>query len=127
MCVASWSSRYDQGSNASRVNFANLVPLFYVSCTVKVKFTGVYKTLKFLADGADGPVARALKGTRFGAELDSLSDYVNFGVSPALLLFYWCFQSWGVQGWCISLLFIICMACRLARFNAGNISYRLYM
>jgi CDP-diacylglycerol--serine O-phosphatidyltransferase len=57
--------------------------------------------------------------SRFGAELDSLSDYVNFGVSPALLLYFWCLQSAGWYGWIVSLVYTVCMGCRLARFNAG--------
>eukprot|EP01116_Phalansterium_solitarium_P002450 TRINITY_DN12485_c0_g1_i1.p1 TRINITY_DN12485_c0_g1~~TRINITY_DN12485_c0_g1_i1.p1 ORF type:complete len:292 (-),score=60.12 TRINITY_DN12485_c0_g1_i1:74-913(-) len=73
-----------------------------------------------ILDGLDGPVARALGGaSRFGAELDSLSDYVNFGVSPGILLYYWSFQSLGWPGWIVSLVYIIAMGCRLARFNAG--------
>jgi len=71
-------------------------------------------------DGLDGPVARLLKGTsRFGAEFDSLSDYINFGVSPGILLYLWAFQKSGWWGWSICLAYIICMGCRLARFNAG--------
>eukprot|EP00027_Filamoeba_sp_ATCC50430_P009366 CAMPEP_0168543790 /NCGR_PEP_ID=MMETSP0413-20121227/2081_1 /TAXON_ID=136452 /ORGANISM="Filamoeba nolandi, Strain NC-AS-23-1" /LENGTH=275 /DNA_ID=CAMNT_0008573781 /DNA_START=11 /DNA_END=835 /DNA_ORIENTATION=+ len=71
-------------------------------------------------DGLDGPIARALSGTsRFGAELDSLSDYVNFGVSPALVLYFWIFKSYGYYGWLISMVYTLCMGCRLARFNAG--------
>jgi len=73
-----------------------------------------------LLDGLDGPVARAIGGTsNFGAELDSLSDYVNFGVTPGLVLFFWSFSELGWIGWCVSLVYTICMACRLARFNAG--------
>jgi len=73
-----------------------------------------------LLDGLDGPVARAIGGTsNFGAELDSLSDYVNFGVTPGLVLFFWSFSQLGWVGWGVSLAYTICMACRLARFNAG--------
>lgn len=73
-----------------------------------------------LLDGLDGPTARALGGTsRFGAEFDSLSDYVNFGVSPGLLLYHWCLYKYGWIGWLTTLTYIICMGCRLARFNAG--------
>lgn len=57
--------------------------------------------------------------SNFGAELDSLSDYVNFGVAPSLVLFYWRFQRLDWLGWCVSMVYTICMACRLARFNAG--------
>eukprot|EP01092_Planopodium_desertum_P009660 TRINITY_DN4199_c0_g1_i1.p1 TRINITY_DN4199_c0_g1~~TRINITY_DN4199_c0_g1_i1.p1 ORF type:complete len:278 (+),score=23.67 TRINITY_DN4199_c0_g1_i1:76-834(+) len=73
-----------------------------------------------ILDGLDGPVARALHSTsKFGAELDSLSDYVNFGVSPALIAYFWTLHSWGLFGWLISVSFAVTMACRLARFNAG--------
>jgi len=73
-----------------------------------------------LLDGLDGPVARALNGTsRFGAELDSLSDYVNFGVSPSLLMYFWSLHKYGYKGWMVCLTYTICMGCRLARFNAG--------
>eukprot|EP01114_Cavostelium_apophysatum_P023490 TRINITY_DN8869_c0_g1_i1.p1 TRINITY_DN8869_c0_g1~~TRINITY_DN8869_c0_g1_i1.p1 ORF type:complete len:301 (+),score=37.23 TRINITY_DN8869_c0_g1_i1:110-1012(+) len=73
-----------------------------------------------MLDGLDGPVARVLGGTsRFGAEFDSLSDYVNFGVSPGVLLYHWSLIDQGWLGWGICLLYIICMGCRLARFNAG--------
>eukprot|EP01120_Amphizonella_sp_Union-15-10_P000351 TRINITY_DN10360_c0_g1_i1.p1 TRINITY_DN10360_c0_g1~~TRINITY_DN10360_c0_g1_i1.p1 ORF type:complete len:277 (+),score=23.42 TRINITY_DN10360_c0_g1_i1:44-874(+) len=73
-----------------------------------------------LLDGLDGPVARALKGaSRFGAELDSLADYVNFGVSPAIVLYLWKARAFGHVGWVVCLVYAVCMACRLARFNAG--------
>ena len=71
-------------------------------------------------DGLDGPVARALRSTsRFGAELDSLCDLVNFGVAPTLLVYLWRFAALGWRGWLLSLVWVACMACRLARFNAG--------
>lgn len=73
-----------------------------------------------MLDGLDGPVARALNGTsKFGAEFDSLSDYVNFGVSPGVLLYHWSLKDQGWFGWAVCLCYIICMGCRLARFNAG--------
>jgi len=73
-----------------------------------------------LLDGLDGPIARALKGTsRFGAELDSLADYVNFGVTPCIVLYLWSLNKLGLIGWCITLFYCLCMACRLARFNSG--------
>jgi CDP-diacylglycerol---serine O-phosphatidyltransferase len=70
-------------------------------------------------DGMDGRIARALKGqTRFGAELDSLSDVIAFGVSPAIILHLWVLQTWPRIGWIFALAFAACMALRLARFNA---------
>lgn len=71
-------------------------------------------------DGIDGRVARFLKSTsRFGAELDSLADFVNFGVAPAILLFVWTLDETGSVGWIAALIFAICAALRLARFNVA--------
>src|ERR1700691_4980698 len=69
-------------------------------------------------DGIDGRIARLLKGTStFGAELDSLSDFVSFGVAPATLLYIWTMDGLHGIGWALSLLFTVCCALRLARFN----------
>src|SRR5260221_4549806 len=69
-------------------------------------------------DGIDGRIARFLKGTsRFGAELDSLADFVNFGVAPALILYFWGLQELKSAGWIAALVFAICAGLRLARFN----------
>jgi CDP-diacylglycerol--serine O-phosphatidyltransferase len=74
--------------------------------------------LAVLLDGIDGRIARMLKGTsRFGAELDSLADFVNFGVAPALILYFWGLQELKSAGWIAALVFAICAALRLARFN----------
>ncbi len=74
--------------------------------------------LAVLLDGIDGRVARMLKGTsRFGAELDSLADFVNFGVAPALILYFWGLQELKSAGWIAALVFAICAGLRLARFN----------
>src|SRR5499426_1691538 len=71
-----------------------------------------------LLDGIDGRVARMLKGTsRFGAELDSLADFVNFGVAPALMLYFWGLHEMGNGGWIAAMVFAICTGLRLARFN----------
>jgi len=69
-------------------------------------------------DAIDGRVARMLKGTsRFGAELDSLADFVNFGVAPALILYFWGLHELGNAGWIAAMVFAICAGLRLARFN----------
>jgi CDP-diacylglycerol--serine O-phosphatidyltransferase len=69
-------------------------------------------------DGVDGRVARLLKGTsRFGAELDSLADFLNFGVAPALILHSFVLDEIRSVGWTVALIFAIAMALRLARFN----------
>jgi CDP-diacylglycerol--serine O-phosphatidyltransferase len=69
-------------------------------------------------DGIDGRVARLLKGTsRFGAELDSLADFVNFGVAPAVTLYFWSLHELRAAGWIAALVFAIAAGLRLARFN----------
>jgi CDP-diacylglycerol--serine O-phosphatidyltransferase len=71
-----------------------------------------------LLDGIDGRIARMLKGTsRFGAELDSLADFVNFGVAPALIIYFWGLHELKSAGWIAALVFAICAGLRLARFN----------
>ena len=71
-------------------------------------------------DGLDGRLARLLKATsRFGAEFDSLSDFCCFGVAPAFILFLWSLQAVGGWGFAPCIMFAVCMALRLARFNAG--------
>jgi CDP-diacylglycerol--serine O-phosphatidyltransferase len=69
-------------------------------------------------DGVDGRIARLLKGTsRFGAELDSLADFVNFGVAPGLILYFWDLHELKSAGWIAAMVFAICAGLRLARFN----------
>jgi CDP-diacylglycerol--serine O-phosphatidyltransferase len=69
-------------------------------------------------DGLDGRIARALRGTsRFGAELDSLADFVDFGVAPGLILYFWSLHEIKSLGWFAALVFAIACALRLARFN----------
>jgi CDP-diacylglycerol--serine O-phosphatidyltransferase len=71
-------------------------------------------------DGLDGRLARLLKATsRFGAEFDSLADFLSFGVAPALILYLWTMQMIGPQGFVPCLLFAVCSSLRLARFNAS--------
>ena len=72
-------------------------------------------------DGLDGRVARLLNASsKFGAELDSLADFVNFGVAPALFLFTWGLTEFKSLGWIAALAFAISAALRLARFNVSN-------
>ncbi|MFC5067887.1 CDP-diacylglycerol--serine O-phosphatidyltransferase [Flaviflagellibacter deserti] len=71
-------------------------------------------------DGLDGRLARLLKGTsRFGAELDSLCDFVNFGVVPAVLLYIWTLHDLSSIGWAGAIVFAVAAALRLARFNVA--------
>lgn len=70
-------------------------------------------------DGLDGRIARLLGGsTKFGAELDSLSDVISFGVAPAVTLYLWSLKEVATLGWTVALVFAVCCALRLARFNA---------
>ncbi|BAL77645.1 CDP-alcohol phosphatidyltransferase family protein [Bradyrhizobium cosmicum] len=70
-------------------------------------------------DGIDGRIARLIKGqSKFGAELDSLADFVNFGVAPGLMLYFWQLHELGNAGWIAAMVFAISMCLRLARFNA---------
>ena len=72
-----------------------------------------------LLDGIDGRVARMIKGqSKFGAELDSLADFVNFGVAPGLILYFWQLQELKNGGWIAAMVFAISGGLRLARFNA---------
>jgi CDP-diacylglycerol---serine O-phosphatidyltransferase len=76
--------------------------------------------LAAILDAFDGRLARYLGGTsRFGAELDSLADFVNFGVTPALMLYFWSLNGIKNMGWVICLMLAIACALRLARFNVA--------
>lgn len=71
-------------------------------------------------DGIDGRIARLLKASsRFGAELDSLADFVNFGVAPAIIIFNWALDDLRSMGWIVVLVYAVCVALRLARFNVA--------
>lgn len=72
-----------------------------------------------IIDGMDGRIARMLKSTsKFGAELDSLCDFLNFGVAPALVVYMWKTHDVRGLGWAMVLFFAVCCALRLARFNS---------
>jgi len=69
-------------------------------------------------DGLDGRLARAIKGTsRCGAELDSLADFIDFGVAPAMLLYFWTLNEFKSAGWFAVMVYVVACALRLARFN----------
>jgi CDP-diacylglycerol--serine O-phosphatidyltransferase len=105
-------------------NVVTLLALCAGLTSIRVAFEGRYGlalaaiVLAALLDGMDGRIARFLKGTsRFGAELDSLADFVNFGVAPALILYFWGLHDLKSAGWIAAMVFAICAGLRLARFN----------
>ena len=76
-----------------------------------------------ILDALDGRIARLIKGTtEFGKELDSLTDFVSFGIAPAFILYFWELKNYGKIGWAITLIFSVCCVLRLARFNLIKIS-----
>ncbi|MDC1212453.1 CDP-diacylglycerol--serine O-phosphatidyltransferase [Pelagibacteraceae bacterium] len=71
-----------------------------------------------ILDALDGRIARLIKGTsEFGKELDSLTDFVSFGIAPVFLLYFWELNNYGKLGWAITLIYSVCCVLRLARFN----------
>ncbi|MDA5095299.1 CDP-diacylglycerol--serine O-phosphatidyltransferase [Aliiroseovarius sp. KMU-50] len=77
--------------------------------------------LAAILDGLDGRMARLVNGqSEMGAELDSLADMLNFGVAPALVLYFWGMQDTSSLGWLAVLVYAVCCLVRLARFNVGN-------
>ena len=74
-----------------------------------------------LIDGLDGRIARLIKGTsKVGKELDSLTDMISFGVAPAFIMYFWSLSALGRFGWLLCLIYVICVALRLARFNVNS-------
>ncbi len=75
-----------------------------------------------ILDALDGRIARLLKGTsEFGKELDSLTDFVSFGIAPVFILYFWELNNYGKLGWAITLIYSVCCVLRLARFNLTKI------
>jgi CDP-diacylglycerol--serine O-phosphatidyltransferase len=106
-------------------NMITLLALCLGLTAIRLAFEGRFEPaviaviVAAVLDGIDGRVARLLKGTsRFGAELDSLSDFVNFGCAPALILYSFTLHNLKSVGWIVALVFAIAMCLRLARFNA---------
>jgi len=74
-----------------------------------------------IIDGLDGRIARLIKGTsKVGKELDSLTDVISFGVAPAFIMYFWKLNELGRLGWLICLIYVVCVALRLARFNVNS-------
>ena len=96
--------------------------------SIKFSIDGNYSlavTLILLAailDALDGRIARLIKGTsEFGKELDSLTDFVSFGIAPVFTLYFWELNTYGKLGWAITLIYSVCCVLRLARFNLTKI------
>src|SRR6202047_1746852 len=105
-------------------NLVTLLALCMGLTAIRFAIEGQFETaviaviVAAILDGLDGRIARALRGTsRFGAELDSLADFVAFGGAPALLLYFWGLREMKSFGWFAVLVFAIAAALRLARFN----------
>ena len=107
-------------------NFITLLALCSGLTAIRLGVEGRYEwavvavIVAIVLDAVDGRLARLLKGTsRFGAELDSLADFVNFGVAPAVLIYMWSLNGLRSIGWIAALGLAICCALRLARFNVS--------
>ena len=109
-------------------NIVTLVGLIIGVSSIRFALDSAWETSVYciliatIIDGLDGRVARMLNATsHFGAELDSLCDFINFGLCPAMLLYLWSFQQYEhkVISWASIMFFIVCMAIRLARFNTA--------
>ena len=82
----------------------------------------IFILLAAILDALDGRIARLIKGTsEFGKELDSLTDFVSFGIAPVLILYFWELNNYGKIGWAITLIYSVCCVLRLARFNLTKI------
>src|SRR6056300_1860245 len=115
----------------SKISFRAVIPniitifaLILGLTSIKFTMTSDFKlaiisiVLAAILDAADGRIARLINGTsKFGAELDSLTDFVNFGVCPSLLVYFWSLSNIKFYGWIITLIFVVSCCLRLARFN----------
>ena len=82
----------------------------------------IFILLAAILDALDGRIARLIKGTsEFGKELDSLTDFVSFGIAPVFILYFWELNKYGKLGWAITLIYSVCCVLRLARFNLTKI------
>lgn len=98
----------------SSIKFA--IDFNYEMAVIAIAFAAILDTL-------DGRVARLIKGTsKVGKELDSLTDVISFGVAPSFIIYFWALNSLGKIGWMFVLIYTVCCALRLARFNITNIN-----
>ena len=114
----------------SRVILPNIMTLVGVCIgltSIKFAFDGRFELsviavlIAAIIDGLDGRIARLIKGTsKVGKELDSLTDMISFGVAPAFIMYFWKLNELGRFGWLICLIYVICVALRLARFNVNT-------
>ena len=87
----------------------------------RFEFAIIAIILAAIIDGLDGRIARLIKGTsKVGKELDSLTDMISFGVAPAFIMYFWKLNTLGRFGWLVCLIYVICVALRLARFNVNS-------
>ncbi len=87
----------------------------------KFEFAIIAILFAALIDGLDGRIARLIKGTsKVGKELDSLTDMISFGVAPAFIMYFWKLNALGRFGWLLCLVYVVCVALRLARFNINT-------
>ena len=120
------------GSKKTRYLLPNLLTIVGVCLGISsIKFSidqnfnlaVIFILLAAILDALDGRIARLIKGTSdFGKELDSLTDFVSFGIAPALIIYFWELNTFGKLGWTITLLYSVCCVLRLARFNLTNIN-----
>ena len=108
-------------------NMFTLVGVCIGLSSIKFAFDGNFKfsiiaiIVAAIIDGLDGRIARLIKGTsRVGKELDSLTDVISFGVAPAFIMYFWSLNQIGRIGWLICLIYVMCVALRLARFNVSS-------
>jgi len=87
----------------------------------KFEFAIIAIMFAALIDGLDGRIARLIKGTsKVGKELDSLTDMISFGVAPAFIMYFWVMNNLRRLGWLLCLIYVVCVALRLARFNVNS-------
>ncbi len=108
-------------------NMFTLVGVCIGLSSIKFAFDGNFKfsiiaiIVAAIIDGLDGRIARLIKGTsKVGKELDSLTDVISFGVAPAFIMYFWSLNQIGRIGWLICLIYVMCVALRLARFNVSS-------
>ena len=117
-------------SKKTRIILPNMFTLVGVCIglsSIKFAFDGKFELsiiailVAAIIDGLDGRIARLIKGTsQVGKELDSLTDVISYGVAPAFIMYFWSLNQLGRVGWLICLIYVVCVALRLARFNVSS-------